>query len=203
MRLDEKEPFVVIGPDIVKKRRIRNVTIPQNAVAWLQGWGAWAKGHPFLLGLVSGFQKRFRRLQQKAGFRTKDEVGAWQSSWEGNAMRHSFGSYHYAMHGNSIETARLLGHKADDTVLFAHYRALATKAQGEAYFDHSSAQCRQSDRVPGKRLNRTMKSKSGSGMFRMWRDEDFRRFAEYKGKKGGVRSHKLAAALRIQVFRFP
>ena len=132
VRLDEKEAFVVIGPEIAKKRRIRNVTIPQNAVAWLQ---RWARGPKVTRSSsVSDFQKRFRRLQQKAGFRTKDEAGAWQSSWEGNAMRHSFGSYHYAMHGNSIETARLLGHKADDTVLFAHYRALATKAQGEAYF---------------------------------------------------------------------
>jgi len=49
-------------------------------------------------------------------------------------MRHSFGSYHFAKHGNSIETARILGHKGDDTVLFAHYRALTTKVQGDEYF---------------------------------------------------------------------
>jgi hypothetical protein len=54
--------------------------------------------------------------------------------WDSNAMRHSFGSYHFGKHGNSIETARILGHKGDDTVLFAHYRALTTKAQGDAYF---------------------------------------------------------------------
>ena len=50
------------------------------------------------------------------------------------AMRHSFGSYHYAKDGNSIETARILGHKSDDTVLFSLYRALTTKEQGVAYF---------------------------------------------------------------------
>ncbi len=49
-------------------------------------------------------------------------------------MRHSFGSYPYALHGNPLETSRLLGHKASDQVLFDHYRALATKAQAEAYF---------------------------------------------------------------------
>ena len=49
-------------------------------------------------------------------------------------MRHSFGSYHYAKSGNSLETARILGHKGDDNVLFAHYRALTTKDQGTAYF---------------------------------------------------------------------
>ena len=49
-------------------------------------------------------------------------------------MRHSFGSYHYALHGNSVETARILGHKTDDTVLFSHYRALTSKDHGSAYF---------------------------------------------------------------------
>ncbi len=49
-------------------------------------------------------------------------------------MRHSFGSYHYALHGNPLETSRQLGHKASDQVLFDHYRALATKTQAEAYF---------------------------------------------------------------------
>ena len=49
-------------------------------------------------------------------------------------MRHSFGSYHYALHGNPLETSRLLGHKASDQVLFDHYRALASKADAVAYF---------------------------------------------------------------------
>jgi hypothetical protein len=49
-------------------------------------------------------------------------------------MRHSFGSYHYALHGNPLETSRQLGHKSNDQVLFDHYRALATKEQGEAFF---------------------------------------------------------------------
>jgi integrase len=121
VRLGEKEPFVVIGPEIAKKRRIRNVPLPENAVAWLQRWPRGAtiarSSH------ANDFQKRFRKLCAKA-----------ELTWDANAMRHSFGSYHYAKYGNSVETARILGHKSDDTVLFAHYRALTTKAQGEAYF---------------------------------------------------------------------
>ena len=69
-----------------------------------------------------------------AGFGANDAKGVWQSTWENNAMRHSFGSYHYALHGNPLETARLLGHKASDQVLFDSYRALATKAHAEAFF---------------------------------------------------------------------
>ena len=41
---------------------------------------------------------------------------------------------HFAFHGNSLETARLLGHKSNDEVLFGHYRALAKKADGQKYF---------------------------------------------------------------------
>lgn len=133
VRLDEAEPFIVIGPEIAKKRRIRNIVIPACAKAWLKRWKRGEKitrsNHE------NDFQKRFRKLQKLAGFGAVNEAGKWESSWEGNAMRHSFGSYHYAKGGNSIETARLLGHKADDTVLFSHYRALASKESGEAYFN--------------------------------------------------------------------
>lgn len=122
VRLTEKDPFVVIGPQIAKKRRIRNVPLPPAAVAWLQ---QWPRGEKITRSAhANDYQKRFKKLAQLAGL-----------DWDANAMRHSFGAYHYARYGNSIETARILGHKADDTVLFTHYRTLATKEQGDAYFD--------------------------------------------------------------------
>lgn len=123
VRLNEPEPFVVIGPEIAKKRRIRNVTLPANAVAWLRAWPEKREGAITRSSHTNDFQKRFQKLSTAA-----------KITWENNAMRHSFGSYHFARYGNSIETARLLGHKQDDSVLFAHYRALATKEQGEIYF---------------------------------------------------------------------
>ena len=51
-----------------------------------------------------------------------------------NAMRHSFGSYHYAMHSDAAKTAAMLGHKANDQVLFDSYRSLARKKDAEGYF---------------------------------------------------------------------
>lgn len=131
VRLDEQAPFVVIGEAVAKKRRIRNVDIPENAVQWLKSWkrGATVTRSEH----TNDFQKRFMRLQRLAGF-GRMENGSWVSSWEGNAMRHSFGSYHYALHGDPLATSRLLGHKADDTVLFSHYRALATREQAMEFF---------------------------------------------------------------------
>ena len=121
VRLDEEHPFVVIGAEIAKKRRIRNVPLPACAVAWLR---RWPRGEKVTRSEhINQYQKHFLKLAAKA-----------EIKWDANAMRHSFGSYHYAKDGNSIETARILGHKSDDTVLFSHYRALTTKEQGVAYF---------------------------------------------------------------------
>lgn len=124
VRLNEPEPFVVIGPEIAKKRRIRNVIIPACAVAWLQAWPHRTKdGALTRSDHANDYQKRFKKLARLA-----------ELAWDQNAMRHSFGSYHFAVHGNAIETARLMGHRGDDAVLFAHYRALASKDQGAQYF---------------------------------------------------------------------
>ena len=133
VRLAETPPIVTVGATIAKKRRIRHVSIPENAVAWLS---LCPERNGNLTGedlTEDGFHRRFRKLLQHAKF-GQNKKGKWISNWERNAMRHSFGSYHYALHGNPLETSRQLGHKASDQVLFDHYRALATKAQAETYF---------------------------------------------------------------------
>ncbi|WP_156469116.1 tyrosine-type recombinase/integrase [Cephaloticoccus primus] len=123
VRMSEESPVVMVGAKIAKKRRIRHVEIPPVALAWLSLV-------PNRTGEVTrnehgnDYQRRFLKLHNRAGF----------AKWEANAMRHSFGSYHYALHGNPLETSRLLGHKASDEVLFSHYRALVTKEQAERYF---------------------------------------------------------------------
>lgn len=133
---DQEKPSVTISASIAKKRRIRHVDIPENALAWLKlcqdREGVVAENTH-----TNQYQKRFRNLLKTAGFGTTDETDekkVWRSGWDANAMRHSFGTYHFALHGNSLETSRLLGHKSNDDVLFAHYRALASKKDGEAFF---------------------------------------------------------------------
>lgn len=122
VRVNEEHPFVVVGPEIAKKRCIRNVPLPTCAVAWLQVWPRRSESVT-RSAHANDYQKRFKKLCRLA-----------KIPWEANAMRHSFGTFHYALYGNPIETARILGHKTDDRVLFDHYRALASKAQGETYF---------------------------------------------------------------------
>jgi len=122
-RFSDTQPVVTIGAKIAKKRRIRHVEIPPTAVRWLS-LVTERKGPVTSNLTTSDHRVRFAKLVKASGFK----------KWESNAMRHSFGTYHFALHGNALETSRLLGHKASDQVLFDHYRALATKAQGQAYF---------------------------------------------------------------------
>lgn len=133
IRESERPAIVTITSAIAKKRRIRHVDIPDNALSWL----SLCEEKEGLIAhspVNRDYQRRFRQLLKIAGFGGEDESGVWRSQWDANAMRHSFGTYHFALRGNSLETSRQLGHKASDQVLFDHYRALATKEQAERYF---------------------------------------------------------------------
>lgn len=120
--------FVTIDASIAKKRRIRNVTIPDNCKEWLMLCED-RKG-PLVSIDEKHYENRLSWVRKKAGFKNDDG----HSTWPRNAMRHSFGSYHYALHGDSMKTSKELGHKAGDDVLFDHYRALASQEQGKRYF---------------------------------------------------------------------
>lgn len=123
-----EEGYVTIDPSIAKKRRMRHVTIPNNAREWL----TLCSERKGTISPYSGkiFEHQFRRLRLNAGF--KDKAG--KSTWPANGMRHSYGTYHYALHADSNLTSRELGHKAGDDVLFNHYRALAKQSDGLKYF---------------------------------------------------------------------
>lgn len=130
--LDPK-PYVHLPMGKAKKRRIRQVEIPSNALAWLKLCNPSAHGpvDPFS---SKTYCKRFGRIAKKASIGSYDSVGDWESEWESNDTRHSFASYHFALHGNALETARLLGHKQNDEVLFAHHRQLARPEDAAAFF---------------------------------------------------------------------
>lgn len=135
VRLDEG--FVTISKDVAKKRSIRNVTLSENALKWLSLCED-RTGQITRSNFFCDFDRRFNKLLRHAKF--TEEIGEGDEKrtivvWKKNAMRHSFGTYHFALNGDSIKTSNELGHKQGDGVLFAHYRALATKTQAEAYFD--------------------------------------------------------------------
>ena len=133
--VDLEEQMVTVSAAIAKKRAIRNVDLPANAVAWLmlcKDRKGPITGHfnPDDPEDDASFRNAWRRFRDKAGFATKDG----KSAWDTNAMRHTFGSAHYAQHGDAALTASQMGHRTGDAVLFDHYRALMKKGDAEAFF---------------------------------------------------------------------
>jgi integrase len=120
--IDLAEGILTIGPLIAKKRRLRVLELMPNTIAWL-------KTIRNRKGRVSPgrYTVRWAAFVKKAGF---PDWGENRS----NAMRHSFGSYHYALHSDAAKTAAMLGHRANDQVLFDSYRSLARKKDAKAYF---------------------------------------------------------------------
>jgi len=51
-----------------------------------------------------------------------------------NAGRHSFCTYHVALHGSADRTATLLTHRGSISMLYDHYRGNAKKTEAEVYF---------------------------------------------------------------------
>ncbi len=55
-------------------------------------------------------------------------------SWPHNGLRHSFGSYHLAYHGDAVKTAQQMGHRSSD-VVHNHYKALVLKKEAERFWN--------------------------------------------------------------------
>lgn len=135
VNLFDESPYITIPNSMAKKRRVRNVPISDTLHQWL----LICKGSPDEKLAPANYFLRFNKLYIKAGFYKTDDDGNKKSDWKRNAMRHSFGSYHYALYGDSIETSRIMGHKQGDDTLFTHYRALCTKKDAASYFNITPA----------------------------------------------------------------
>jgi len=132
LNLDASDPHLIVPREIAKKRRMRRVEIPTNAAEWLLQ--CTDKSGPITPNrFENDYQRRFRSLLIRCGFIEKVK-GGYKSHWKRNAMRHSFGTYHFALQGDPIKTSVQMGHKTGDDVLFDHYRNLATKNDAKAYF---------------------------------------------------------------------
>lgn len=134
-QVDIFQKHVVVPATIAKKRRIRIVDIPDNALEWLSTYGIKKRG-PIL---PPGFPKRFAKLVKLALNPDLDEerfpilAKATVKEWPANGLRHTAGSMHYAAHKDSAATCAMLGQKNDD-VLFNHYRSMVTSKHARLFY---------------------------------------------------------------------
>ncbi|MCC5808690.1 MAG: hypothetical protein JJU00_20350, partial [Opitutales bacterium] len=78
-------------------------------------------------------QKAFERSGLLVSKEEARKTGAKPKTPPKNCLRHSFVSYHVALHRDPGRTALLVSHK-DQAILWEHYLGVATKADGERYF---------------------------------------------------------------------
>lgn len=130
------EKMIRLGPEITKTRTGRTLDIPPNLEAWLRGFapkeGAIVethKIHPPDPAILAGF-----------GVKTKD-----------NALRHSFCSYHLALHRNSAMTSEIAGNSPG--MLAKHYKALVSKLAAEQWFSITPERVRDFARDKNVKIN--------------------------------------------------
>ncbi len=112
--------MVTVDGSIAKSGSIRNVTLSENALAWLD------RCEPLSGKLApANLNVRFRRLRFRAGI----------EQWQGNELRHSFASYLYDFSQDAARTAAQLGHSSGTRLLFTHDRSLVPLGEGKRFFD--------------------------------------------------------------------
>jgi site-specific recombinase XerD len=125
--IDFKQRGILIRAVNAKnKRRIYIDGHPDNLWEWLN----WAKKNaPEGFALSKRLWDRRRgQIQQKANI-----------TMPHNALRHSFCTYHVALHGDAGKTATLLTHRGNVSILYEHYKGNTSKAQAEKFFNISPA----------------------------------------------------------------
>ncbi|MBX7259622.1 MAG: tyrosine-type recombinase/integrase [Candidatus Hydrogenedentes bacterium] len=113
--IDFENKTIKVLPATAKKRRTRFVDMADNLIAWL-------RQHRKTQGPIDGHRHDVDRVRRKSGV-----------EWKPNGMRHSFASYHLAMHENAAKTALQLGHRRQE-IVFDHYRQLVRKSDAEKYW---------------------------------------------------------------------
>lgn len=115
-----KTGFIEVKATKAKSKRRRLVPISENLNAWLQPLAR-------LSGPVALTEMRMRTRFDAS------RIAAGIQEWPANALRHSFASYHYALHQDAAKTAAQLGH-SDTEILFQHYRELVTPTAAQTFF---------------------------------------------------------------------
>lgn len=112
-----------------KTAQRRLVTMSENLKAWLAPYRE-AKGQ-----VVPANVRKLRVAAMEA---------AKIKTWPVDVLRHSFGSYHLAMHDNAAKTALEMGHSTTAT-LFKHYRNLVKPEAAKAWWSIQPADVQPAD----------------------------------------------------------
>lgn len=134
---DVTETHVIVRAANAKTRSRRAIEITGNLSAWLkplrQPQGPVA---PMSVKLWHRFMREAAKAADEARARVlpagADNPSAEVGKLPQNFARHSFGTYHYALHQDEARTAAIMGNTP--AMVHRHYRAVSTAAEAAAYF---------------------------------------------------------------------
>jgi site-specific recombinase XerC len=116
-----KQAIVAVPASISKTRKLRNVPMSENLVAWLTHLKVeTVPGRIWSMG-ESSLHRRYRLIEKGTGFK-----------WQGNALRHTFASSHLALFDNEYLTSKACGNTP--RMLREFYDAVVSKEHAQAYF---------------------------------------------------------------------
>lgn len=123
--IDFSKKQVRVDASIAKKRRLRVLDMPDNAIEWLTPY----KDQSGPIIPYNGYDRPLATFRKKCGF----------SNWavnQKNALRHTFASMHYVHYNNEHETIKAMGHKPNESnVLFDNYRNVVDQEDAKEYFN--------------------------------------------------------------------
>lgn len=120
--LNFEDKTITVGADAAKKRSQRIVDMQPALLAWLEACKAKLQNGGEIVD-----QARFRRHKELLL-----EAAAIEE-WPANGLRHSFGSYHFAMFRSADDTAHQMGNSAE--VVHRYYKALVSKSEAEKFWN--------------------------------------------------------------------
>lgn len=116
--MKSKAGTVIVAAASAKTRKRRVVDLSAAAKAWLKLCPRAPAGKI----TPNKFSEKWREFRLGHGFKT----------WPNNALRHTFASYHYAMHQNDALLQAQMG--SSSSMLHKHYRALKTKTEARKFW---------------------------------------------------------------------
>lgn len=122
--VDFEEGQVLVSKGQGKTRKGRVIPLPPSCLLWLKGLAG--KSGPVV---PSEYQKKLsglRAIMRSPSQITRTAPGFVSSEMPNNCLRHSFATYHLALHKNEALTSRLMGNSPG--VLRDNYEALSLRA---------------------------------------------------------------------------
>ncbi|MDP1588070.1 MAG: tyrosine-type recombinase/integrase, partial [Prosthecobacter sp.] len=144
--IDFKQKIIRVMPETSKVRRSRIIEMNQTLIDWLLPYRKLAGP----IGIQTPSQFNFYMFRKPIGTpyeqagiaiaeRPQDErpkgiIKAAGVKWIQDGPRKTFATMHFATNGDAGKLAGILGHTGDASILYKHYRGLATKADGKRYW---------------------------------------------------------------------